>query len=175
MPGLAPTGEQIWVRRDIYRRGGLFLRREITIWFAIFIMASSLLVSASATAWLTQMGDWRFILVALFSLIVSLVPLSLTVIIASHEVIRYSQYCPTWYYAEQLNPEQLKIYHFRKPPTIIKLANSTLDTKSKFKHYTTLTITDKDTGTSATLGLLTPEEYDRFMQYWNAAQKTLDA
>jgi hypothetical protein len=84
-----------------------------------------------------------------------------------------SKMSPAWLYAEQLNPEQLKIYHLRKPPTIIKLAGSTLDPKTKFKYYTTLTITDKATDTSATLGLLTPEEYDRFMQYWNAANPSL--
>jgi len=85
------------------------------------------------------------------------------------KLIRHSSKCPIWLYAEQLNPEQLKIYHFRKPPTIIKLAESSLDTKTKLKHYTTITITDKATEISAILGFLTPEEYDRFMQYWNAA------
>ncbi|MGV6815234.1 MAG: hypothetical protein ACWA5W_09550 [Phycisphaerales bacterium] len=85
------------------------------------------------------------------------------------KITKTSSRCPLWFYAEQLNPEQLKIYHLRKPLTIIKLAGSTLETTTKLKHYTTLTITDMATNTAATLGLLTPEEYNRFMQYWNAA------
>ena len=166
---LTPAGEQIWVRRDIHNRGGLFSYRELALWFAVFIMSCSLLLSSFATFKLTQMDDFRIALIAIFFFIVTLIPLNLAACLLSISILTLSRYCPTWLYAEQLNPEQLKVYHFRKPPTIIKLASSTLNPKTKFKHYTTLSITDKDTRTTATLDLLTPEEYNRFMQYWNAA------
>ena len=76
--------------------------------------------------------------------------------------------CPVFFYAEQIDPVQLTIYRLRKPQITVPLRDS-LVSKTIKNHYINLVIMSKSKQSEVTLGLLTPEEYDRFMQYWNAA------
>ncbi len=165
--------EEIWVRRDLPNPGRPFILREYLLVDTLRSLTFLVIpITIFIQIGLSHLGFRSFQssrILALGYTMAICAPFVLATFFIFAKTIKTSSKCPLWLYAEQLNPEQLKIYHFRKPPTIIKLAESTLDTKTKFKHYTTITITDKDTNTSATLGLLTPEEYDRFMQYWNAA------
>ena len=178
MPNPNPIGEEIWLRREYQPLSKAYTYRDLSYfgflnfitWGLIPTTIAMGIVMPSVTRFLIGFGppteSWA--VTVGFSILICL-PVSTLTAIPLLKTIRCYSKCPLWLYAEQLNPEQLKIYHLRKPPTIIKLAGSTLDPKTKFKYYTTLTVTDQATETSATLGLLTPEEYDRFMQYWNAA------
>ncbi len=178
MPNPQPLGEELWLRREYQTRSAAYTYRDLSYfgflnfltWGLIPSTIAMGIVMPSVTSFLigfnTPTESWYVIVGA--SILVCL-PVSLLTAFPLLKTIHCYSKCPLWFYAEQLNPEQLKIFHLRKSPTLIKLAGSTLDTKTKLKHYTTLTVTDINTNTSATLGLLTPEEYDRFMQYWNAA------
>ncbi len=175
MPNPQPLGEELWLRRDLKNRGGPFIFRELFV-ICILLWQASLLLLIPVFVILFQTSDRATPLAIAVGTVIVLIPAYISFFFLVYILLAMSRFSPIWFYAEQLNPEQLKVYHFRKPPTIIKLANSSLDTKkTKIKYYTTLTVTDKATETSATLGLLTPEEYDRFMQYWNAAQVDTDA
>lgn len=168
-----PLGEEIWVRRDCESRGGPFLFREASIaLYTILIMILPVIFTALSTVLLRKAGiGYAIILMMLAPSLLLFYFLSFPAFKVWMNLIACSCRCPLWLHAEQLNPERLAINHIYRIPTIIELADSTVDTIN-LRWFTTVKV--QDTHTTATLGLLTHEEYDRFMQYWNAAQKTHD-
>ena len=172
-----PSGEEIWVRRDIDCRGGHFIKRELSVVFnsLSFLVVRPLLIYVLFSFIRTPLqyafgSKYQFLVftialgVPLFLYLRSL-RLEYTGWLLS---ITRSRFCPIWFYAEQLNPERLTIYHLRKPPTVIYLKGSQI-TKRNNRHIISIHIADTQSNTSALLRSLTPKEYDRFMQYWNAA------
>ena len=169
-----PVSEEIWVRRDLSDRGGLFVLRETFIGLYPIAAFGSLFILLSPLYLIVAMVAEKHPLIAVLIILI-FSPLLLGIFAVWKWLLTKSRTCPLWLYCEQLNPETLTIFYCRKSPIVIRLANSTIKSKPMPSLYASITLTDKETKTSATLGLLTPEEYDRFMQYWNAAQKTLDA
>lgn len=163
-----PIGEEIWIRRDLESRGGSFYYREILLFSILSSSFLILLLGIPMSIALFQSGTVPLLIAMILFVIIVLIPFGISFIAATKHLHAMSCLCPLWLYAEQLNPETLTIHHLRKPSTQLQLAESTLQERTFLKHYTTITLTDKDKN-SATLPALTPEETDRFMAYWNAA------
>ena len=163
-----PLGEEIWVRRDLENRGGSFIFRELVIISILCWQAFILLLLPSIIVILFQTSDLALQLAMAACTVVILISACISFFFLARLLLHMSHFSPTWLYAEQLNPETLTIHRLRKQPTQLQLAESTIQSRTFLKHYTTITITDKENN-SATLPALTPEETDRFMAYWNAA------
>jgi len=176
-----PTEEEIWVRRDFFRRGKPFFIREVFAAFWIFFLAGELILPGSDNvlrlnlytlfsgninwvAWLESLPrNWGF------NALVIVLPLFILTSPAWIFCIKRSSFCPTWFYGEQINPVQLRIFHLFRAPTTLHLKGAMLETESYFQWYTKIRICDQSNTCKIKLSFLTPEEYDRFMQYWNAA------
>ena len=167
MPNPHPLGEEIWIRRDLESRGGPFIFRELIFVGTLLMPAVTLLILAFAFP-LYQTGNLALQIVMAVSAVAMLISYCLSFFIFIYYIFCASRFSPLWLYAEQLNPETLTIHRLGKQPIQIQLAESTIKKQTAFKYYTIITITDKDKN-SATLPALTPEETDRFMAYWNAA------
>ena len=172
-----PDGEEIWLRRDTHDRAGLLVKRELAVVFhSLSILVLRPLViyvmfffirRALHSAWGTSYPLITLAIALGVPLLLVLPTLRLAYPLWLLSITR-SRFCPTWLYAEQLNPERLTIYHLRKPPTMIQLKGAQI-TKHKVGSSTTINIADKQGDNAAILITLLPNEYDRFMQYWNAA------
>lgn len=169
MPTPCPLGEEIWLRRDHTHRGGAFFFREFIIASTLFVQVITLLILIPTIILLYQTRDLPIQIAVSLLAIVFAVSHILSVAILARYVFCASRYCPTWFYAEMINLEQIKIYYLFHKPTIIALSTLSLDSETQFRHYTTLKIIPKNSNKSVTLRLLTPEEHRRFMKYWQAA------
>ena len=164
-----PLGEETWVRRGFLNRGTHCFIRDTAITLILVIGTCSLSISLLIIYLMlleTNASPWISFVVGLFLLFLY-IPSILRMCFA----LRPTSICPTWFHGELINPNQLTVYSICKPPIVIPLARSILSSNRRLKYYTTITITNMDTDESASLNMLTPEEYDRFMQYWNAAQE----
>ena len=162
-----PLGEETWLHRGISSRGALFYTREFTHVVLLLIFTLGMIVSPLilVTPHLSSAPLW-FSVSAWMAMAVLLAPLAAVV---GKCVLPRLSICPLWVYAEQLTPEKLVIYRASKTPISINLTGALISSRSRMKYYTTLTITRNDSTVCARLPVLTPVEYDRFMQYWNAA------
>ena len=174
MPDAIPTGEEVWVRRGFVRRDRPFYCREYIWIFWIFLLASELIGRPLGAILLRILFgrtiDWSGTanLVGI-NLLVIVLPLFLLTSPALIFYIKRSAFCPVGFYGEQLSPDRLRVFHFLRPPTIVHLAGSEIEVERYFQWYKTVRIVDKERASKIKLSFLTPEEYDRFMQYWNAA------
>ncbi len=168
-----PLGESVWVRRDHSGRGALFLLREIRITTLLVLFSFITLFVLFRTTTIVYRNDsfppWAAVLLYMFFTFTCIYLTRIVFLQACSLAI-----CPIFFYAEQIDPVQLTIYRLGKPQILVPLQESTVS-KALKNHYINLTIVSKNRQSEATLGLLTPEEYDRFMQYWNAAQVDTDA
>lgn len=163
-----PLGEEIWIRRDLPGRGGSFIIRELVVISTFLLPTVSILALTPTVIIIFRTGDPILQLAMAVLAAVFLIAYCLALALFTGSIFRASRFFPAWLYAEQLNPETLTTHRIFKQPTQLQLAESTVQHRSFFKHYTTITLTDKSKKT-ATLPALTQEEHDRFMAYWNAA------
>lgn len=174
---LIPDGEEIWVRRDTQERAGLLIKREL---FAVFHTALVVIAYPLTFYFMHSLVEemLRLSLGVKYPFIAMLVSLGVPILLLLPSLRRVyphwlksitrSRFCPSWLYAEQLNPERLTIYHLRQPPTVIDLKGSRI-TCIYNRISTTIMIADEQGEHSAILIALLPNEVDRFMRYWNAA------
>jgi len=174
-----PTGEEIWIRRDIPCRGGSSIKRELLLaFYSIYVLGIVpliiyFIVQIIQNTFFSSQSNTLFFVTPIILIGLSIIiwiPLLILMYPRWLKFLKCSQYCPLWFYAEQLSPVQLTIYHLHKPPSFFALRGSKIRKDIHvLRYFTTLQMADEHSAESTTLGLLTPEEYDRFMQYWNAA------
>ena len=162
-----PLGESIWVRRDHPDHGALFFLREARIVLLLVLFTCVELFMSFRIITILFRNDsfpvWAAITICIF--------FALTIAYFTRIVFLQAcslAFCPILFYAEQINPAKLTIHRLLKQEITIPLQGSLVSTTLK-NHYVNLTIASKNRQSEATLKLLTPEEYDRFIQYWNAA------
>ncbi|MBL4591578.1 MAG: hypothetical protein JKY96_06415, partial [Phycisphaerales bacterium] len=173
MPDALPLGEEIWVRRDTRSRGGPFMFRETRTWLCLAAGIAAIFFVATTFYEVLQNASLSpaLMLGVVGILLITIVPFTWMLSKILVAGLKISRYCPVWLYAEQINPECLTIFHFRKPPTVIQLKDAKIERVKNpiFKLLTTIHVEDETGDTSATLAALTPEEYNRVMKYWQAA------
>src|SRR5690606_24620643 len=111
-----PDGEEIWVRRDSHDRAGLSVKRELAVVFhSLSILVLRPLViyvmfffirRALHSAWGTSYPLITLAIALGVPLLLVLPTLRLAYPLWLLSITR-SRFCPTWLYAEQLNPERL--------------------------------------------------------------------
>jgi len=171
---LYPLGESILARRDHPDHGVIFAIREIVITTLITIVIALITLSNFSTAQALFGSDAFNLFPATFMYILltfAHIYLARLVLLRAHLLA----VCPITLYSEQVDPVQLVIHQIMKPPITIPLQGSRIGIKSQLKYFTKLTIHCRNKQSQGTLALLTPEEYRRFMAYWNAANPPIDA
>ncbi len=164
---LLPLGESVWVRRDHPDHGALFFLREARITLLLVLFTCVALFMSFRIITILFRNDnfpvWAAIAFCIF--------FALTYVYFARIVFLQAcslAACPIFFYAEQINPDQLTIHRLFKPQITIPLQGSLVSTTLR-NRYINLTVMSKNRESETTLELLTPEEHDRFMQYWNAA------
>jgi len=177
-------GEEVWIRRDLQDRGNPFYFREIIvvswIYFLVAVMLPPELNDLIGQYFLNQAINWSGLFQTIpkslaINAIFIAIPLYILTSPAWIFCIKRSRLCPILFYAEQLNPERLTVFHLLRAPTIVHLAGAKLEVKEHFRFYKTLKIVDIENANTLKISLLTPEEHHRFMAYWNAANPPTDA
>ena len=155
------------MRRGLTPRGGAFYIREYVLTMILLFTVACII----AAAWIPVLINIKQLPIHIalaFLAFTTLVSLAL-ILPTLNKTLPLLSACPTWLFAEQLNPELLLVHQLLKPSTTINLKHSKINATSKFKHFRTIEIVDRETKSTATLSHLTPNEYNRFTQYWNAA------